>query len=124
MQLLYQTHSPYARKVRVLAHELGLADRLEVLYHETSPTRRNDEVFRVNPLGKVPALVIDDGLALFDSNVICEYLDGLPHDGPKLIPESGSERLLALRLQALAQGICEAGIAIRHETERALSGSW
>ncbi len=118
MKLLYQTHSPYARKALVLAHEAGLADRLEVVHHETSPTRRNEEVFRVNPLGKVPVLVLDDGLALFDSNVICEYLDGLPHDGPKLIPRGGRERLLSLRLQALVQGICEAGIAVRHETER------
>jgi len=117
MKLLYQTHSPYARKVLVAAHEMGLAPRLEVIHHETSPTWRNAEVFALNPLGKVPVLVLDDGLALFDSDVICEHLDSL-HKGRKLIPGESRARLLSLRLQALAQGLCDAGIAVRHETER------
>ncbi|WP_267226585.1 glutathione S-transferase family protein [Dyella silvae] len=117
MQLLYQTHSPYARKVLVMAHEAGLANRLHVVHHETSPTWRNEEVFCLNPLGKVPVLVLDDGTALFDSSVICEYLDGL-HDGPTFIPSDPRERWRSLRLQALAQGLCDAGIAVRHETVR------
>lgn len=116
MKLLYQTHSPYARKVLVAAHELGIADRLEVIHHETSPTRRNEEVFALNPLGKVPVL-IDRGRVLFDSNVICEYLDDL--DGRHmLIPTDPARRYRALRLQALAQGIADAGIAVRWEAER------
>jgi glutathione S-transferase len=117
MKLFYQTHSPYARQVLVLAHEIGLADRLEVTHHETSPTRRNEAVFAVNPLGKVPVLVLDDGFALFDSGVICDYLDGL-HGGLRLIPPSGPARWRALRLQAVAHGISDAGSAVRHETER------
>jgi glutathione S-transferase len=117
MNLLYQTHSPYARKVLALAHEVGLASRLNVIHQETSPTRRNPEVFSINPLGKVPVLVTEHGLVLFDSTVICEYLDGL-HDGPKMIPEAGSARWNALRLQAIAQGLADAGIALRWEIER------
>ena len=117
MKLLYQTHSPFARKVLVMAHEAGLADRLEVIHHETSPTQRNEVVFQVNPLGKVPVLVLDDGTALFDSNVICEYLDDL-HDGPRIIPAEKSARWRSLGWQALAQGMCEAGIVVRHETVR------
>jgi len=117
MRLLYQTHSPYARKVLVMAHEAGLAGRIEVIHHETSPTRRNDAVFAANPLGKVPVLICEDGLALFDSVAICDHLDGL-HDGPKLIPPAGRARALTLRLQALAQGLADAGIALRWETER------
>lgn len=117
MQLLYQTHSPYARKVLVMAHEAGLAGRIEVIHHETSPTRRNDAVFAANPLGKVPVLICADGLALFDSVAICDHLDGL-HDGPRLIPPAGRARALTLRLQALAQGLADAGIALRWETER------
>ncbi len=117
MKLFYQTHSPYARQLLVLALETGVADRLEVTHHETSPTLRNEAVFAVNPLGKVPALVLDDGLALFDSAVICDYLDGL-HDGPRLIPPSGRGRLLALRMQALAHGITDAGSWVRQETDR------
>jgi glutathione S-transferase len=117
MKLLYQTHSPYARKVLVAAHELGLASALQIIHHETSPTLRNESVFAANPLGKVPVLICDDGFTLFDSVVICEYLDGL-HSGPRLIPEAGRNRFLALRLQALAQGIVDAGIAARWELER------
>lgn len=117
MKLLYQTHSPYARKVLVAAHEAGMADRLAVIHHETSPTRRNEAVYALNPLGKVPVLLLDDGTALFDSNVICEYLDGL-HDGPKLIPVDTASRYRALCMQALAQGIADAGIAARWDIER------
>ena len=117
MKLLYQTHSPYARKVLVAAHESGLADRLEVIHHETSPTQRNEAVYALNPLGKVPVLVLDDGMALFDSSVICAYLDGL-HEGPRLIPTEPAARLRVLRAQALAQGIADAGIAARWDLER------
>lgn len=117
MKLLYQTHSPYARKVLVAAHELGLARSVEVIHHETSPTRQNAEVFALNPLGKVPVLLCDDGRVLFDSNVICDYLDNL--DGrPALIPSRPKQRYQALQWQALAQGIADAGIAVRWETER------
>lgn len=117
MQLFYQTHSPYARKVLVFAHETGLLPRLDVVHYETSPTRQNELVYRFNPLGKVPVLICEDGAALFDSVVICDYLNSL-HAGPKLIPAQGPERWEALRLQALAQGICDAGILLRWETER------
>ncbi|MFE0757558.1 glutathione S-transferase family protein [Inquilinus sp. NPDC058860] len=117
MKLLYQTHSPYARKVLVMAHEAGLAGRIEVIHHETSPTRRNEAVFAANPLGKVPVLICEDGLALFDSVAICDHLDQL-HDGPRLIPPAGRARALTLRLQALAQGLADAGIALRWETAR------
>ena len=115
--LLYQTHSPFARKALVFALECGLGDRIEVIHQETSPTNRNDRVFAANPLGKVPVLILPDGMALFDSDVICEYLDSL-HAGRKLIPATGAERWKALRLQALAQGMCDAGVLHRWETNR------
>lgn len=122
MKLLYQTHSPYARKVLVFAHEAGLADRLEVVHHETSPTLRNPEVFAENPLGKVPVLIRPGMPSLFDSDVICAYLDtlhrGRLHDGRRLIPQEGEERWHALRMQSVAQGIADAGIAVRWETVR------
>jgi len=117
MKLLYQTHSPYARKVLVAAHEMGLQQRLSVVHHETSPTRRNEEVFALNPLGKVPVLICDDGVVLFDSNVICEYLDGLHASAPLIAAEPGP-RFRALKMQALAQGIADAGIAARWEAAR------
>jgi glutathione S-transferase len=117
MKLLYQTHSPYARKALVFAHEVGVADRIEVLHQETSPTQRNDEVYVQNPLGKVPVLMRQGLSPIFDSDVICAFLDTL-HDGRRLIPEEGEERWQALRLQAVAQGLAEAGIAVRWETVR------
>jgi glutathione S-transferase len=88
MKLLYQTHSPFARKVLVFAYEAGIADRLEVIHHETSPTKRNEAVFAENPLGKVPILLRDGLAPLFDSNVICAYLYTL-HDKPPLIHAYG-----------------------------------
>lgn len=118
MKLLYQTHSPFARKVLVFLHEAGLAERVQVVHHETSPTRANPEVYAVNPLGKVPVLVRPEAPALFDSTVICEYADTLAAEPGCLIPAAGEARWQALRLDALAKGLCEAGIAVRWETER------
>lgn len=117
MNLLYQTHSPYARKVLVFAHEAGISGHLEMIHHETSPLRRNEVVFAQNPLGKVPALIRPGLPSIFDSDVICAYLDTL-HDGRRLIPADGEARWQALRIQAVAQGLAEAGIAIRWETTR------
>jgi glutathione S-transferase len=117
LRLLYQTHSPYARKVLVFAHEAGLADRIDVVHHETSPLVKNAEVFAANPLGKVPVLLRPGLPALFDSDVICAYLDGLTV-AEGLIPAEGERRWHVLRMQAVAQGIAEAGIALRWETVR------
>lgn len=117
MKLLYQSHSPFARKVLVFAHEAGIADSLEVEHHETSPTQANPLVFAENPLGKVPILLREGLSPLFDSNVICAYLDSL-HSGPKLIPRDGEERWRTLRLEAVAQGMADAGIAVRWESVR------
>lgn len=117
MKLLYQTHSPYARKALVFAHEAGLADRIEVVHQETSPTRRNEHVFAENPLGKVPVLLRPGLPPVFDSDVICAYLDTL-HEGRRLIPPEGEARWQALRVQAVSQGLADAGIAIRWETVR------
>lgn len=117
MKLLYQTHSPYARKTLVFAHEAGLAAHLQVIHQETSPTRRNEHVFAENPLGKVPVLLRPGKAPIFDSDVICAYLDTL-HERRKLIPREGEARWQALRIQAVAQGLAEAGIAVRWETVR------
>lgn len=117
MRLLYQSHSPFARKVLVFAHEAGLADRIEVIHQETSPVVRNGEVFAQNPLGKVPVLLRPGLPALFDSDVICAYLEELGSEG-RLIPRDGEQRWHVLRLQAVAQGIAESGIALRWETVR------
>jgi glutathione S-transferase len=117
LTLIYQTHSPFARKALVFAHEAGLSDRIDVVHHETSPTVRNDVVFAENLLGKVPILLREGLTPIFDSDVICAFLDSL-HGGHPLIPASGEPRWQALKVQAIAQGVAEAGIAVRWETVR------
>ncbi|GAB3024787.1 glutathione S-transferase family protein [Bowmanella dokdonensis] len=117
MKLLYQTHSPFARKVLVFAYEVGIHQELEVVHQETSPTQRNERVFAQNPLGKVPVLIRDRQGPIFDSDVICAYFDTL-HLGRRLIPEVAETRWLALRMQAVAQGLAETAIGLRWETVR------
>lgn len=115
MKLRYSPTSPFARKVLVLAIETGLDKRLELV--TTSTTDPASELGKENPLGKVPALVMDDGTALYDLPVICEYLDSL-HGGAKMFPPSGPQRWAALRRQALADGIMDAGVLGRGEALR------
>ncbi|UZW61502.1 glutathione S-transferase family protein [Lysobacter enzymogenes] len=117
MRLLYQTHSPFARKALVFALEAGLGECIEVVHHETSPTLRNEAVYAQNPLGKVPVLLRPGLAPIFESDVICAYLDTL-HAGAPLIPADGEARWHALRLQAVAQGLADAGIKVRWETVR------
>ena len=115
MKLYISPLSPFARKVRVAARETGLAARIEEVPATVSPVKPNAEVGRANPLMKVPTLVLDDGSALFDSPVICEYLDSL-HAGRTLFPPSGEGRWTALMLQAVGDGILEAAVLVRYET--------
>jgi glutathione S-transferase len=114
MKLWHSTPSPFARKVRAAAIELGLAERIELAELALLPTRPNQELARRNPLIKVPALEAEDGSVLYDSRVICEYLDALAGGG-RLFPASGAARWQALRRQALGDGIMDAGILRRYE---------
>ncbi len=115
MILYYGTTSPYVRKVVVAADECGLSERIE--RSDTFPWEKDTTYGGVNPVGKVPALVTDEGQVLYDSPVIVEYLDSL-HDGPKLIPASGSERFEILRIAALADGMMDAVILLFSELTR------
>jgi len=104
--------SPFGRKVKIAMTELGLEGRIEIVPADTNdPT---ESLRRQNPLGKIPALVLEDGSALFDSRVIAEYLDHLA-GGSRLFP-SGEARFAQLRLQALADGICDAALLQVYET--------
>jgi glutathione S-transferase len=109
VKLHWSPRSPYVRKVMIAAHELGLADRLNCVRTVVSARTPAEELFADNPLNKLPTLVLDDGSALFDSPVICEYLDAL-HDGPKLYPGGGPERFITLRNQALGDGLLDIGM--------------
>jgi glutathione S-transferase len=115
MKLRYSPASPYVRKVMIVAYEGGLADRIEKVTTSVVPVKANDELKAENPLVKVPALTTDDGETLYDSPVICEYLDSL-HKATKMFPSAGPARWTALRRQALGDGILDAAILTRYET--------
>jgi glutathione S-transferase len=115
MQLYYSATSPYVRKVRVVAIEKGLDGDIELI--EAMPWPDPSLIATQNPLGKVPALVLDDGSALYDSPVICEYLDTLG-EGNRLLPPAGPARWRSLRMQALADGIMDAAVSIVLERRR------
>ncbi|MEO0328846.1 MAG: glutathione S-transferase N-terminal domain-containing protein [Pseudomonadota bacterium] len=114
MRLYYSSASPFVRKVLVLAHETGLIDQIEIVDVTQTPLNPSDDLAKDNPLGKIPTMVLADGHSLFDSRVICEYLDGL-HAGEKMIPEAGIERMNVLVTQSIGDGIMDAAVAIRYE---------
>ena len=105
--------SPFGRKPRLAAAVLGLAERIEVVVADTF--NDNDSLRAQNPLGKVPTLVLADGSALYDSRVILEYLDYLA-GGDRIIPVEPMARFAALKLQAIGDGILDAGVLRRLET--------
>jgi glutathione S-transferase len=108
MKLHYSAASPFVRKVSVVALHHGIPlDRMDTNPHASPPHLLAD-----NPLSKVPALVLDNGMTLPDSPLICEYLDSIG-TGPKLIPPGGPARWEALRLAALAEGILTASVLRR-----------
>lgn len=124
MELRYSYGSPYVRKVRIALHELGLDDRVTgVLTWVQQPNKTLESLRTLNPLGKIPTLVTDDGEVLYDSVVILEFLDSL-HDGAKLIPPSGNARWRALRLQALGDGILDSIVALVFEERRKVEHRW
>lgn len=115
MKLHSSPASPFGRKVKVLAHETGLFSNLTISLAPTSPVGPDIGLVGDNPLGKIPCLVLDDGTALYDSCVICEYLD-TTHSGVPMFPGRGPARWAALRLQALGDGIMDAALLARYET--------
>jgi glutathione S-transferase len=123
VKLRYSPTSPYVRKVMVVALETGLDGTLDKIETSVAPTKPNADVAKVNPLMKVPALALDNGETLFDSPVICEYLDSL-HGGAKMFPAGGPTRWTALRRQALGDGILDAAILTRYESIRPDAVKW
>lgn len=114
MRVRINPASPFARKVRIFARENGTIGRLQEIETAVSPVTPNSDLAGANPLVKIPALVLDDGTTLYDSRVICEYLDSL--GSLQLFPAPGAERWNALRLQALCDGILDAAVLTRYET--------
>jgi glutathione S-transferase len=117
MKLYWSPRSPFVRKVMVCAHEVGIAERIERIRALVSLTQTNAEVLKVNPVGRIPALVLDDGDVLYDSHVICEYLDS-EYGESRLFPAVNAGRWDALRRLALADGMLETSILWRAERMR------
>jgi len=115
MKLYFTPRSPFVRKVRMTLIETGLDKSVEFI--QVDLEHPLPELLKLNPLGKVPTLVRDDGTALFDSPLVCEYLDSL-HAGHKLHPPAGEARWATLRRAALCDGVLEALSARRHEARR------
>jgi glutathione S-transferase len=113
MKLLYTVNSPYARKVRIVAAEKHIEMELElvVLADPDCPVQQ------YNPLGKVPVLILDDGDSLYDSRVIVEYLD---HRTPlaHLLPQDHNAKIRVRRWEALADGVCDASVAVIMEQRK------
>ena len=112
MKLYHNPASPFVRKVRVTAAELGMTDRIELLAVTITPTAPGDQVPAKNPLGKIPALERDGGPTIYDSPVICRYLDDLA--GGRLYP-GGARLWETLTLEATADGIMDAAVLMVYE---------
>ena len=112
MLLRTSPSSPFGRKVKIAASLLGLMEEIKLVPTDTLDP--NDQVRKDNPLGKIPVLILDDGSTYFDSRVILEYLD-MKAGGGKIVPSGGPEKMAALRLQALADGILDAALLIVYE---------
>ncbi len=115
MKLYSSPTSPFARKVRIVIREKGASQLIaeEMVAALSDPA----ELHAANPLGKVPALLLDDGTTLFDSPLICEYLDATLN-GPALLPSTGAARWQVQRLHAIGDGIADAAVALVFEKNR------
>jgi glutathione S-transferase len=118
MKLHWSPRSPFVRKVLVVAHERGLAERIDCVRTVAATSKPHAALMQDNPLSKIPTLVLDDGTVIYDSPVICEYLDSLDEQ-PKLFPVEPKARLTALRRQALGDGFLDLLVLNRDERSRA-----
>ncbi|MFT3953024.1 MAG: glutathione S-transferase [Piscinibacter sp.] len=114
MKLFFALASPFVRKVVVCAMERGLDGRIERLPAAAHPINQDGAIKQHNPTGKVPTLITDAGMAIYDSRVICEYLDSLGA-APRLIPAEGERRWQALVLQSAADEMLDAALLARYE---------
>jgi len=114
MKLLYRGKSPRARKVLVTLHETGLMESVELVPTASGST---SELWKKNPLDQIPTLITADDVALYDSDVICEYLDSLQQT-PKLFPSEARTRFQTLRLKALCNGMMDAAILYVQESRK------
>lgn len=116
MKLHWSPKSPYVRKVMICVEELQISNQLDLVRSVAAMLKPNPDIMQDNPLSKIPTLVLDDGTVLFDSGVICQYLNDLAKGS--LFPAQGAARWQALRWQAFGDGLLDALILWRNERER------
>lgn len=117
MKLHWSPRSPFVRKVMVALHELGMTERVRTVRSVAAATAANPDIQVDNPLSKIPTLVLDDGAPLYDSSVICQYLDSLG-EAPRLVPATGPQRWTVLRREALADGFLDFLLVWRQELNK------
>lgn len=122
MKLLSSPASPYGRKVMIVAALKGVTDRIAKQPTDTLPLV-NEALRKENPLAKIPVLILADGTQIFDSHVICEYLDTLAPE-PRLVPPAGPERIRTLTLAALGDGILDAALLLVYEKRYRPEDKW
>ena len=119
MELIHAAASPFVRMVTVTAHEVGLIDQIKIVDTATSPLKTSQEAGSANPLGRIPALIRPEGGALYDSRVICRYLND--RAGGSLYPEARQWEVLTL--EATGQGIADSAVSMIYEVRMKAEGS-
>jgi glutathione S-transferase len=123
MRLLGSLRSPYVKKVMVVAAELRLLDRIELEIHSVHLAAQVLAVMNINPLNKIPTLITDEGDAIFDSLVICEFLNGLDGEG-RILSNDPQRRLKTLQMHALASGLLDVSIMRLVEIAKPETRQW
>lgn len=123
MQLMYGALSPFVRKVMVSAHEKNLVEFIDLVPTAVGAGKTNETLMAINPVGKIPALVLADGTPVHDSTVIIDHFDTIKTE-PRLIPVAGKARIRALRMNATADGLLVAGVLVRAEVGRPEASRW
>lgn len=122
MKLYWSPNSPYARKVVVVAKELRIDDRVKLVETSVMPTKENPELSVLNPVTRIPTLQLNTGEVLFDSSLICEYLDEFSDGG--LLPMLGPARRQVLKLELIGLDVMDRAVVCRQETLRPESYRW
>jgi glutathione S-transferase len=122
MKLYWSSNSPYARKVVVVTKELRIDDRVKLIETSAMPTKENPELSALNPVTRIPTLQLNTGEVLFDSSLICEYLDEFSDGG--LLPMLGPARRQVLKLELFGLDIMDRAVVCRQETLRPESYRW
>jgi glutathione S-transferase len=123
MRLMHGKLSPFVRKVMIAAIEKGIDGQIELVPTAVGAGKTNLDLMQLNPAGKIPTLVLDNGTSVFDSLVICDYFDQLKPE-PRLIPQDPARRLRALSMNAIADGLLTAGVLAKGEASRPTERQW